>query len=314
MRITHGVMVNSFLGDMDNNLNILNKLQRQANTGKLFSKPSDDPFRASRSMQLYAQINANEQYNKNIKDGINWMDTTDTALNQLTECAARIQELIFAVGDPAYGSPQFLAIKEEINERVAEFGQVLNTTFDGKYIFGGKDAMVNPIKVDSTGGSNSIAINGDKALINQSLEIEISLGVNVEYTANAVELLEFSYKDELGNTSTMDVGAVFSDILNNLNSEAGQKQLLEKNLGEMKKIHDNTISVRGRVGTMQNRMDSSKKLNEAENFNLTEILSNNEDVDVVKKAMEIGAAQTVYMASLQTSSKVLQPTILDFLR
>lgn len=314
MRITHGVMVNSFLGDMDNNLNILNKLQRQANTGKLFSKPSDDPFRASRSMQLYAQINANEQYNKNIKDATHWMDTTDTALNQLTECAARIQELIFAVGDPAYGSPQFLAIKEEINERVAEFGQVLNTTFDGKYIFGGKDGLVNPIKVDSTGGSNSIAINGDKALINQSLEIEISLGVNVEYTANAVELLEFSYKDELGNTSTMDVGAVFSDILNNLNSPTGQKQLLEKNLGEMKKIHDNTISVRGRVGTMQNRMDSSKKLNEVENFNLTEILSNNEDVDVVKKAMEIGAAQTVYMASLQTSSKVLQPTILDFLR
>ncbi|WP_346890160.1 flagellar hook-associated protein FlgL [Clostridium sp. UBA1056] len=314
MRITHGVMVNSFLGDMDNNLNILNKLQRQANTGKLFSKPSDDPFRASRSMQLYAQINANEQYSKNIKDAINWADTTDTALNQTTKCVQRINELVVAAGNATYGTQEFLAIKEEINERVAEFGQVLNTTFDGKYIFGGKDGLVKPIKIDSTGGSNSIAINGDKALINQSLEVEISLGVKVEYTANAIELLEFSYKDESGNTSTMDVGAVFSDILNNLNSAAGQKQLLEKNLGEMQKVLDNTVAVRARVGTMQNRMDSSKKLNEAENFNLTEILSNNEDVDVVKKAMEIGAAQTVYMASLQTSSKVLQPTILDFIR
>jgi len=314
MRITHGVMVNSFLGDMDNNLNTLNKLQRQASTGKLFSKPSDDPFRAARSMQMYAQINANEQYNKNIKDAINWMDTTDTALNQMTNCVQRINELVVSAGNATYGTQEFLAIKEEINERVAEFGQVLNTTFDGKYIFGGKDALVKPIKIDSTGGSNSIAINGDKALINQSLEIEISLGVKVEYTANAIELLEFSYKDESGNTSTMDVGAVFSDILNNLNSPAGQKQLLEKNLGEMKEILDNTVAVRARLGTMQNRMESSKKLNEAENFNLTEILSSNEDVDVVKKAMEIGAAQTVYMASLQTSSKVLQPTILDFLR
>ncbi len=314
MRITHGVMVNNFLGDMDNNLNILNKLQRQANTGKLFSKPSDDPFRASRSMQLYAQINANEQYHKNIKDGINWMDTTDTALNQTTECVKRITELVEAAGNATYGTQEYLALKEEINEKVAEFGQVLNTTFDGKYIFGGKDGLVKPIKIDSTGGSNSIAINGDKALINQSLEIEISLGVKVEYTANAIELLEFSYKDESGNVSTMDVGAVFSDILNNLNSVAGQKQLLTKNLGEMQKIHNNTVAVSARVGTMQNRMDSSKKINEAENFNLTEILSSNEDVDVVKKAMEIGAAQTVYMASLQTSSKVLQPTILDFLR
>ena len=148
----------------------------------------------------------------------------------------RISELVVAAGNATYGTQGFLAIKDEINERVAEFGQVLNTTFDGKYIFGGKDALVKPIKIDSTGGSNSIAINGDKALINQSLEIEISLGVKVEYTANAIELLEFSYKDELGNTSTMDVGAVFSDILNNLNSPAGQEILKEKNLGEMQKV------------------------------------------------------------------------------
>jgi len=135
MRITHGVMVNNFLSDMDNNLNTLNKLQRQANTGKVFSKPSDDPFRVSRAMQMYAQINGNKQYNRNIKDVINWMDTTDTALNQITECLQRVEELIVSAGNATYGTEEFLAIKEEINERVAEYGQILNTTFDGKYNF-----------------------------------------------------------------------------------------------------------------------------------------------------------------------------------
>ncbi len=309
MRITHGVMVNNFLSDMDNNLNTLNKLQRQANTGKVFSKPSDDPFRVSRAMQMYAQINGNKQYNRNIKDVINWMDTTDTALNQITECLQRVEELIVSAGNATYGTEEFLAIKEEINERVAEYGQILNTTFDGKYVFGGKDAMSKPINITSPpGGDNSIAINGNKTLINQTLEIEISMGVRVEYTVNAVDLLEFS-----DGGTPKDVKGIFDNILDNLNN-GNKSDLLEKNLGDVQKTLNNVLAVRAKVGTMQNRMESAKKLNEAENFNLTEILSSNEDVDVVEKAMEIGAAQTVYMASLQTSSKVLQPTILDFLR
>lgn len=309
MRITHGLMVNNFLSDMDNNLNILNKLQRQANTGKVFSKPSDDPFRVSRTMQMYAQINGNKQYNRNIKDVINWMDTTDTALNQITECLQRVEELIVSAGNATYGTEEFLAIKEEINERVAEYGQILNTTFDGKYVFGGKDAMSKPINITSSpGGDNSIAINGNKTLINQTLEIEISMGVRVEYTVNAVDVLEFS-----DGGTPKDVKGIFDNILDNLNN-GNKSDLLEKNLGDVQKTLNNVLAVRARVGTMQNRMESAKKLNEAENFNLTEILSSNEDVDVVEKAMEIGAAQTVYMASLQTSSKVLQPTILDFLR
>lgn len=309
MRITHGVMVNNFLSDMDNNLNILNKLQRQANTGKVFSKPSDDPFRVSRTMQMYAQINGNKQYNRNIKDVINWMDTTDTALNQITECLQRVEELIVSAGNATYGTEEFLAIKEEINERVAEYGQILNTTFDGKYVFGGKDAMSKPINITSSpGGDNSIAINGNKTLINQTLEIEISMGVRVEYTVNAVDVLEFS-----DGGTPKDVKGIFDNILDNLNN-GNKSDLLEKNLGDVQKTLNNVLAVRAKVGTMQNRMESAKKLNEAENFNLTEILSSNEDVDVVEKAMEIGAAQTVYMASLQTSSKVLQPTILDFLR
>jgi len=309
MRITHGVMVNNFLSDMDNNLNTLNKLQRQANTGKVFSKPSDDPFRVSRTMQMYAQINGNKQYNRNIKDVINWMDTTDTALNQITKCLQRVEELIVSAGNATYGTEEFLAIKEEINERVAEYGQILNTTFDGKYVFGGKDAMSKPINITSSpGGDNSIAINGNKTLINQTLEIEISMGVRVEYTVNAVDVLEFS-----DGGTPKDVKGIFDNILDNLNN-GNKSDLLEKNLGDVQKTLNNVLAVRAKVGTMQNRMESAKKLNEAENFNLTEILSSNEDVDVVEKAMEIGAAQTVYMASLQTSSKVLQPSILDFLR
>jgi len=112
MRITHGVMVTSFLGDMNTNLNNMNKIQRQLDTGKVFSKPSDDPFRVSRSMQMYSEINANKQYNTNIKDATNWMDTTDTALSQATNCLQRVRELMVSAGNAAYGTNELTAIKD----------------------------------------------------------------------------------------------------------------------------------------------------------------------------------------------------------
>lgn len=61
-------------------------------------------------------------------------------------------------------------------------------------------------------------------------------------------------------------------------------------------------------------MESAKDRNEEENFNMTEILSNTEDIDITEKTMQYATMQTVYMASLQTSAKVLQPTLMDYLR
>lgn len=309
MRITHGVMVSSFLGDMNTNLNGLNKIQRQLNTGKVFSRPSDDPFRVARSMQMYSEINANKQYNTNIQDTINWMDTTDTALSNGTKCLQRIRELMVSAGNAAYGSSELTAIEEEINERVAEFGQILNTSFDGKYIFGGKDGASKPINVDNSTGQNSINISGDEDIISQSLKVEISSGVMVDYSVNAVEVLKFKDKD--GNdVNTMDV---FNDILKNLSSIDDKDKVTGENLEQIDKVIGNMLSISSKVGTIQNRMESAKELNSAQNENLTEILSGNEDIDYMEKSMEMAVAQTIYVASLQTSSKVLQPSILDFL-
>lgn len=311
MRITHGVMVSGFLGDMNTNLNSLNKIQKQLNTGKVFSKPSDDPFKVARSMQMYSEINANKQYNTNIKDTINWMDTTDTALSNGTKCLQRIRELMVSSGNAAYGSSELTAIKEEINERVAEFGQILNTSFDGKYIFGGKDGALKPIEVNLDGvtGENSISISGDENIINKSLKVEISSGVKVDYNVNAVEVLKF--KDKAGND--IEVTQFFDDLLNNLSDVNGKSKVVGENLDQMDKVIENMISISAKVGTVQNRMESAKDLNTAQNENLTEILSGNEDIDFMEKSMEMAVARTIYVASLQTSSKVLQPSILDFL-
>lgn len=313
MRITNGMLSTSFLGDMNRNLNQMQTIQKQLTSGKEFSRPSDNPFKVARSMQMYSEIYANKQYNSNIKDTINWMDTTDSALNQATNTLQRVRELMLSAGNAAYGSGELTAIKDEINEKVAEFGQILNTSFDGKYIFGGTDGTTKPMDVKPGADSfNKLELTNkaNTTNVSEKLSVEISPGVTVEYNVNVTEVLNYDKTTAEEN----DLGALFNKILTNLTPTGDKSQVTGNNLKEMDKAIDNLLQMSSKVGTIQNRMESAKALNEEQNFNMTEILSANEDIDLVEKTMEYATMQTIYMASLQTSAKVLQPSLIDYLR
>lgn len=318
MRVTNQMMTNSFLRDMNRNLNNLSKLNKQLTTGKEISKPSDNPFKTARIMQMYSDISANKQYNENIKDTINWLDTTDVALEQIGNSFQRVRELMVSAGNASYGSDELKAIKDEINEKVNEIGQILNTNFDGKYIFGGTKSSSKPVGVNIVDGNNSLSFidksgndTADENILNQinsKLVVEISQGVNMEYNVNAKEILNF--KDASGNE--IDIMSLMNDIINNLQSE-NSSDVVNGNLADIDSVLSNVNKLRGEVGAKQNRMDSAKAQNEEQNLSMTDVLSKTEDIDLAEKTIQVATLQSVYMASLQTSAKVLQATLIDFI-
>lgn len=446
MRVTNKMLANNYLTDMSANLNNLQRIQQQMSTGKNFTKPSDDPFNVARSMQMHTAIDANTQYNKNITNTINWLDTTDTALGQLGNVFQSIRERLISSGDAAYGSDERTKIKDEINQQIGQIGQILNTTFAGEYVFGGTKGSSKPVDatmdssygevtntvaggkgaingkfygsgnakftievaaVDSSGkvtkvnvsktttsgtiSSSTASLNKDgnfdigndltfsietnvsnKALtidpttksktasgstytfdctssgnaeliyckadktelitdpakataedisqfdmISRKRKTEISQGVLVDYNVSASEVIKY------GNGESDDLRSLLSRIVNHLdgkdetgasNEAAANKALTNEDLADLDKAIKQTLKIRSEVGAKQNRMDSAKEQNIQGNTNMTDILSKTEDIDVTQKVMEFATMQTVYLASLQTSAKVLQPTLMDYMR
>lgn len=441
MRVTNKMMSNNFLRDLNYNLKNMQQIQTQLTTGKEFKRPSDDPFKVARSMQLYSDIDANKQYNENVSDAINWLDTTDTALGQANNVFQRVHELMISAGNGGYSDDERRAIKDEINERVSEFSQILNTSFDGKFIFGGSRGTVKPTdvsggvqyenapvikvsdlsswegkvltvgdgtnnvtvtmpgsinsvhdiantindtlkgtplesklevksdfneksltfitseinvdvetdtsdptkdvsdisgklipvtqsnKIDSGNtvikyysNENDVATEDEIKMIGSKLNIEISTGVTVGYNVTGSEILEFK-NSEGENRNVIDI---LNSIVNHLDGKTadgaddlsvdGLEELLNGDLQDVKDVLENLTKLRSRVGAMSNRMESAKVRNEEENFNIKEILSKTEDIDIAEKTMEYATMQTVYLASLQTSAKVIQPSLIDYLR
>lgn len=331
MRVTNRMLSNNYLRDMRTNLYNMSKVQTQLTTGKEISKPSDNPFKVARSMQLYTDIASNKQYNENIKDSINWLDSTDTALGQVNDSLQRVRELMISAGNAAYGSDEKKAIKDEINEKVSEIAQILNTNFDGRYLFGGNKTTSKPLTVteDPTTGNNMLNFSGKDGevlplnsgddninaqidMIKSKMSTEISQGVTMEYNVSASDVLVFK-SDKGKNINVMEL---LSNITKNLESQDATEsgKITGENLEDLTAAMGNLTKIMAEVGAKQNRMESAKSKNEDENFNMTELLSKTEDIDLTEKLMQYSMMQTVYMASLQTSSRVLQPSLIDFLK
>ena len=312
-RITNSMMTSKFLSNMKRNLNNMSTLQNQLASGKEILRTSQNPFAATRNKQLANQISDNEQYNANIKDTSNWLDTTDTALAQAGNVMARIKELMVKAGNGAYSEDEIATIKNEVVEKSKELAQIMNTTFDGAYIFG------NPAIPDvSTGNDKTNA----ESQLSTSLKTEISQGVVVEYNKTATDIFEFT-DTKLGDINVMNEISTLINNLGKMSDKTGATTDAEKEaalnyvngegLSKMDSIVQNLLANRAQVGTMQNRMESAMETNEDQNYNMTDILSSSEDIDFTEKTMEYAVMQTVYTASLQTSSKVLMNTIMDYI-
>ena len=329
-RVTTSMLTNNYLNGMNKNLSNFQTINNQLTTGKEISRPSDNPYKVARTMQLYSSIDANKQYNENIKDTLNWLDTTDTALGQVTTVFQRIRELMVSAGNAAYGTQERESINNEVKERVGELGQILNTTFDGRYIFGGTKVASKPINVNKEATDGQILKYSDKdgnavkyddltdelkSQLNANLTTEVSQGVTIDYNVTAQALMQFGTGSE-----SIDAMKLLSNIVSNLGADEstadGKKKVDEittKNLFDMDKVINNLLKIRSEVGAKQNRMESAQSQNEDSNYNMTDILSKTEDIDWTQKTIEYYMARTVYQASLQVSAQILPATLLDYL-
>lgn len=68
------------------------------------------------------------------------------------------------------------------------------------------------------------------------------------------------------------------------------------------------------IGSKTNRMELTKTRLDDNKLNFTELLSKTEDIDLTEKLIELKSQQVVYNAALMSSSKMVQPTLLEYLR
>ncbi|WP_303863919.1 flagellar hook-associated protein FlgL [Alkalibaculum bacchi] len=290
MRITNQTLNKNYLRNLNKNLQKMQKYQNQIASEQEVSRPSDDPLLVSKIMSLENNILQNEQYNTNISNTLGWVQTQDTALNDVTATLQRVRELIIYGANGTLSDTDRNAIKDEVEMKVGQLADILNTNFDGRYIFGGQNTTEKPFDPNLTYVADD----------HNNITREISKGVTIDIMTDGSEI-------------TKDLGILLSNIVTAMDN--GETDLLSgKYLGDIDEHLDNVIRIRSQIGAVYNRLESAKDRNETENLNLKSLLSQRQDIDVAEKYMEFSNMKAVYQASLSVGAQILQPSLLDYLR
>ena len=297
MRVTSNNMMNSYLKDVQKNLQGMNKINNQISTGNQVNKVSDDPLKAVKIMNLNNEISDIERYNSNVDEVNGWLDMTDNALD-------KVGTLISGT----FGKDEMKAVSSEVNEKIKQIGEAFNTSYGGKYIFGGSITDEPPVKVnvDENDGTVSLVFRNtnDEGKPNKglsdNLNVSVSNGINFNYNLNI---------NEVSNSG--DAFDIFEEVSDALKGDTAD---FEK-LGELSKKLDSYLSdilnQRSVVGARSNTIQTIKNTNEENKIEMKGVLSNIQDVDVADAFIKYKSAEMVYTASLQVTAKIFNNTILD---
>lgn len=324
MRITNASMVRSHLYDTQNNLTNMSKINQQISTGKVINTVSDDPHKAIKIMNINNEIKYTEKYNYNIDESVGWMNTTDGALDNVGNLLGEIKETILKVGNGTYSQNEMKSLNEDMNEKIKQLADTLNSTHGGKYLFGGSSVDDAPITViENPDGTVKLEFSKDKngqTIPNtDDLKADISSGINIDYNISVGEILNI--KDGNGNTVNLldeinNLSTLMNDIANGDEQTAAKAKetLLNDTKGKIDTLFDHVVNERTSLGVRVSTAEKIKELDDEDILNIQDVLSKTQDTDVVEKFIELKSAEMIYQASIQVGAKLIQPTILDYIR
>ena len=117
MRITHRMLAQSVLRNLQRNLRSLNNRSNQLSTGRLFTRPSGDPAGTYKVMKISGTgLARNEQYIRNIGEGISWLTMTDDSLAEAIDVVQRLRELAVYGANAIHTEEERLAMLPEVRQ------------------------------------------------------------------------------------------------------------------------------------------------------------------------------------------------------
>lgn len=310
MRITNSSMIRNHMYDVQQGLQRMDNLNKQLDSQKQINRVSDDPHKAIKIMNLNNEIKYAEKHNQNVEEVVGWMNNTDANLEEFGTLLGDIKNSILKVGNGTYSDEEMKAIQAEMNEKLKALGETLNTTHGGRYMFGGTSVDEPPVQIEEKDGVVTLKLNPN---INaEDLKAEISDGINLDYNVSASEIFNKDGKNYLDSIN--DLSKIMNDIANGVDVEDNKKELLgdvKKNIDE---FFNHTVDTRTKFGVKVNTAEKIKDLNDENILNMKGVLSLEQDVNYVDKFIELKSAEMVYNASIQVGAKLIQPSILDYLR
>lgn len=283
----------------------MGKLQEQIATGKKVNRPSDDPVSVMKGMGYRMQVDKVHQFQRNIGEAHNWLDNTDDALDKVGSALHRANELVVNASTDTMTTEDREKLQKELEQLHEQIKDIANTKIGNKYIFSGtktSEPLFKEGELQVELDMNDEPIGPEYDGFKSDVEIEVFSGVDLKVNTNGFEL--FDGIDQMFKELTASLG----------DGDPMTREDFDKKIGEVQAQLDEVLTVRADVGARQNRVEMMTE--RLESLELTSIkqMSDNEDVDYEKAITEMITEESIHRAALSVGARIIQPSLVDFLR
>ena len=179
----------------------------------------------------------------------------------------------------------------QIRKQIQDLG---NTKVGDKYIFSGTNTLT-PLH-----GENGFTDPTEYAGLTKDVNIEVYDGVEIKVNTNGIKLFS-------------DIDALLGEIETSLgNGSAGT--VISGYLTEISNMQNNVLEKRADIGARQNRVEMMENRLASQEIIATKRMSENEDIDYEKAITEMITQESIHTAALSVGSKIIQATLVDFIR
>lgn len=288
-RVTNQTMMQSAQRNLQTNLARMAELQDKASGQKAITRASDDPAAAADVLRLRGELRAVDQYKRNIADGDGWLTAVDASLTAASATLNKARDLTVQGGNGSLSVAGREALAIEVAALRDQLLSQANTKHQGRTIYAGSsDAGVAfTDALDHTGGSP----------VERRIDANVTVRVDMDGAA-------------VFGTGEASVFKLLDDIEADL--RLGND--VSARLGDLDGALNNIRTSHAEVGTRHAQILNSQEVNMEKSVSLEAQRSRVEDVDLAAVILEMKLQEVTYQSALAVTARVLQPTLMDFLR
>lgn len=273
MIINHN-MSSIFAARQENlNTQALKSSMEKISSGQKINRAGDDAANLAVSEKMRSQIRGLNQANKNVQNGVSFIQVTEGYLQETTDILQRIRELAVQSSNGLYSSEDRLQLQIEVSQLVAEVDRIASSAqFNGLNMLTGRYA------------DNEI---GEKMTFQVGANVDQSISVNIaSATAGALGLKGEDQNGGIGNLVSVE--------------DAESSNMTLATIDNALKIVN---SQRANLGAIQNRMETAAKGIAIAAENLTSAESIIRDEDMASAMVEYTRNQILQNSSIAMISQ-----------
>lgn len=295
MRVTFQTLTSGTINRLMARSRQLEQANNRLASGKMFTRPSEDPAAANRATTLRSTLSDLDSYDRTISDATARLDAADLRLGQAMAALHRVKEITISASTGTTSDTGVVAIIEELSQLRDQIAAIANSRYLDGPLFAGFQTTDAVTEVAGTW-----TFTGTPA---EALNRQVSSTDVVQINVTAGEAFAFGGDD---------VFTMIDDIIADL--QAGDRAAAGAANTRIDAAREQLSAAQSRIGAAANRVEEVKSRNDGLRITVRAELAKVEDVDLEQAITEVSRQEAAYQAALGAAAKSIQPSLVDWLR